>query len=232
MAEIITGAYDSIGKKVSRPKKRHRIFRPTFPMGTYLSQPLSTTCSNIEEMRRFLLQCKYVSDQEQFNKKDYWMPPEEFERRKKGDCDDFALWTWRQLMAMGYRCRFVVGRSGRYGAGHAWVIVIKDGTTFIVESLAARLGNKLPRLSTVRYAPGISVEWDGNQLHYYAHEDRAYNPTVREVLPLFAEWICFWPRKWPLIITRRTIKFVGRARSRLRARRAAEAGEGHQASTR
>jgi hypothetical protein len=43
-----------------------------------------------------------VSDQELLGKLDYWQPPEDFEKRKKGDCEDFALWTWRQLLDMGY----------------------------------------------------------------------------------------------------------------------------------
>ena len=169
-------------------------------MGTYLSQPLSVACTTISEIRAFLLQCRYVSDQEQFNKPDYWMPPEEFEQRKKGDCDDFALWTWRQLMAMGCQCRFVIGRASRYGEGHAWVTLKEHETSFLVEPLMARLGDKLPRLSTVRYEPRISVEWDGKQIHYYSHEKRLYDPSVHEVLPLAWEWLCFWPRKWPRII--------------------------------
>jgi Bacterial transglutaminase-like cysteine proteinase BTLCP len=146
------------------------------------------------------MQCKYVSDQEQFNRLDYWMPPQEFEERKKGDCDDFALWTWRQLMAMGCRCRFVVGRAGRYGDGHAWVTLTKDEVDFIVEPFMASLGETFPRLSTVRYEPRVSVAWDGKQIQYYSHEKRLYNPSVREVLPLVWEWMCFWPRNWPNII--------------------------------
>jgi hypothetical protein len=102
-----------------------------------------------------------------FGQRDYWMLPQEFEERKKGDCDDFALWTWRQLLAMGYDARFVVGHSGRYGSGHAWVTYTENGRTLLVESLAAWATPKLPRLSTVRYQPGISVTWDGKRILYY-----------------------------------------------------------------
>ena len=193
IAEIIPRSYDSVGKLVSQPsKKRHRFFKPTFPMGAYVSQPLATKCKDFEEMRRFLAQCRYVSDQAQFGKKDYWMTPEEFEKRKKGDCDDFALWTWRQLLAMGYNARFVVGHSGRYGSGHAWVTFTEDGRTFLVEPLAAWLVAKIPRLSTVRYQPGISVAWDGKRLHYYEHAKKTYDPSVREVVTLLREWIPWW----------------------------------------
>ena len=62
-------------------------------MGSFLSQPLNVVCRDIDEIRGFLSTCRYVSDQEQFGVKDHWMAPEEFEKTRRGDCDDFALWT-------------------------------------------------------------------------------------------------------------------------------------------
>jgi len=195
VAETISVAYDGVGRLVSRPsKKRYPFFNPTFPMGTYLSQPLSIQCENLEEVRLFLAQCRYVTDQEQFNQRDYWMPPQEFEKRKKGDCDDFALWTWRQLLSMGYEARFVVGEAGRYGNGHAWVTFAENGRTFLVESMIAWVESKLPRLSTLRYQPGVSVSWDGDRLRYYEHEKRIYDLSLREMLPLVCEWLPWWVR--------------------------------------
>jgi len=145
IAEIVPESYDIEGRKVFRPDtKRHSGFRPTFPIGRFLSQPLHHPCSNFAEMRRFLWGCKYVSDQEQFGQKDYWQPPEQFEESKKGDCEDFALWAWRQLLQMGYDSRFVAGRSGRYAEGHAWVTFEKDGKYYLLEPLGAAVGLKLP----------------------------------------------------------------------------------------
>jgi hypothetical protein len=162
-----------------------------------------------------LAKCRYVSDQTQFGKKDYWMPPEEFEQGKKGDCDDFALWTWRQLLAMGYDARFVVGHSGRYGSGHAWVTYTENGRTFLVEPLAAWATGKLPRLSTMRYQPGISVTWDGKRLHYYEHEKKTYDPSVWEVVTFVCEWLPWWVMtrsnayyRWGRYLTLRAVKAV------------------------
>jgi hypothetical protein len=95
IAEAIPEAYDANGRQVSRPFERRRGFHSTFPFGRYVSQPLGIKCNTIGDVRRFLVNCRYVSDEEQFGKKDYWQPPEEFEKRKQGDCEDFALWTWR-----------------------------------------------------------------------------------------------------------------------------------------
>ena len=114
IVQIIPEIYDTEGKLTGRPvsKKHKKLFHGTFPMGRYLSKPLSNHVQDINSMQSFLRSCKYVSDLEQFNREDYWMPPEEFEKERKGDCDDFALWTWRQMLEMGYEARYVVGRSG------------------------------------------------------------------------------------------------------------------------
>jgi hypothetical protein len=196
IAEIIPGAYDFHGKKIGRPTgKRIRVFNPTFPMGRYLSHPLSEQFKDINGLRKFLYKCSYVSDEEQFGKSDYWLPPEEFEKCMKGDCEDFALYTWRHLIEMGIKSRFVVGESGRYGSGHAWVTMEKDGKFFLFEPLAC-VFSKLPRLSGVRYKPEISVEFKDDKISYFSHEKLNYNPSFAEAIKLFNEWFIFWIKKW------------------------------------
>jgi len=204
IAEVIQGAYDTKGKQVFEPRtKRYAVlFSPTFPMGRYVIHPLSVQCSDLDDLQHFLKQCRYVSDIKQFDKIDYWMPPDDFEEKKKGDCEDFALWTWRQLMAMGYDSRFVLGRSGRYGYGHAWVTFTEDGRTFLVEPALSWLSKKLPRLKTLRYKPDLSVSWKDDRLRYYEHHDLDYNPTFREVLPLVNEWVVFMIKNGHKIVAR------------------------------
>jgi hypothetical protein len=107
--------------------------------------------------------------------------------------------TWRQLLAMGYDARFVVGRGGKYGEGHAWATFTENGRTFLVEPTAAGLGPQLPRLLTFRYQPRVSVAWDGGRLRYYEHERRTYDPTLLTVIPLFCEWLVFWARTRPKV---------------------------------
>lgn len=189
IAEIIKELYDVEGRPTGAPssRKRKKLFCTTFPMERYISQPLSMQCKTIKELRNFLIDCKYVSDEDQFNREDYWMPPEEFEKSKKGDCDDFALWTWRQLLDSGYKTRYVVGRAGKYGEGHAWVTIEKDGKYFLVEPQLAFLG-KMPRLTVARYEPKGSVEWDGKCMHYFIHEKRKFKLPILKLLKLVCEW--------------------------------------------
>jgi transglutaminase-like putative cysteine protease len=161
-------------------------------MGRYVSQPLSIQCDTIEDVRNFLRSCKYVSDQELFGKREYWQPPEDFENRRKGDCDDFALWTWRQLLNMGYDARFIGGSAGRYGDGHAWVEYFKDGKCFLLEPLWCRVGYTIPRLSTLRYEPQISVSWDGKMLRYFSHKKPASRVGWKTLVSLVPEYLVFW----------------------------------------
>jgi len=94
-------------------------FRPTAPMGSYLTQPLQTKCKDFAEMRQFLFSCRW-RDHAGGSKARSLAAAEEFEETKTGDCVDFGLWAWRQVLAMGYPARFVGGKSGKYGEGHAW----------------------------------------------------------------------------------------------------------------
>jgi hypothetical protein len=196
IAEVFPTAYDAEGKKVFRPFDRRRGPRPTFPLGRYVSQPLAVHCHSIEDIREFLVKCKYVSDKELFDKDEYWQPPEDFEKRKQGDCEDFAFWTWRQFMDLGYDARVVFGRHGRDGGGHAWVQYVKDGKCFMVEPLWRRLGVRLPRLSTLNYRPRFSVAWDGEKLAYYQHFENPSRPSVGELASLLPEYIFVWGRFW------------------------------------
>lgn len=201
IAEITPAWYDVDGRKVFRPDaRRYSGFRPTFPIGRFVSQPLKQPCSDLNELRKFLSRCNYVSDQELFGKKEYWQPPDQFEESMKGDCEDFALWTWRQLMHMNYPARFVTGTSGRDRSGHAWVTFEKDGKHFLVEPLQWMVGLKLPRLSILSYRPRFSVVWDGRKISYYEHRDKKFNGSVKDVAVLLAEWFYVWTGFWLRIV--------------------------------
>src|SRR5215467_15126631 len=191
IAEIIPEAYDAVGHQVSQPFYRRKTPRPTFPMGRYVSQPLTINCNTVGELREFLTTCRYVSDKELFGKDDYWQASEDFEKNKKGDCEDFALWTWRQLLNMGYDARFIAGRASRYGSGHAWVEYFQDGRCFLLEPQYCRVGYTIPRLATLWYEPRISVSWDGKTLRYFSHKKPALPVRWTMVVSLLPEYLIF-----------------------------------------
>ena len=198
IAEIIPETYDAQGRQVSRPFDHRRGFHPSFPMGRYVSQPLEVKCTSIKDIRTFLATCQYVSDKELFGKEDFWQPPDEFEKNRKGDCEDFALWTWRQLLGLGYDARFVGGSYGLYRRGHAWVEFFQDGKCYLVEPLRSRIVTSMPRLSTIRYEPKLSVSWDGKILRYFSHKKPGLPLGVGLLVPLVVDYLIFWTFFWLL----------------------------------
>lgn len=204
IAEIVPDWYDAQGRKVFRPDLRRRSgFRPTFPLGRFISQPLKYWFTDLADLRRHLAKCEYVSDQEQFGQPDDWQPPELFEDSMTGDCEDFAFWSWRQLMHLNYPARFVVGTAGRYGEGHAWVTFERDGKLYLLEPQYWPIGLKLPRISTARYKPRFSVAWDGTKLSYFEHEERKFTSSPREIVYLIAEWCSLVPMNLARSIARK-----------------------------
>ena len=221
IGEIIPDYYDASGRKTFRPDLRRRSgFQSTFPPGRFLSQPLKHWCSDFSELRRFLAKCKYVSDKEQFGEDDYWQPPDKFEELKKGDCEDFALWTWRQLIHMNYPARFVLGTAGRYGEGHAWITFERNGKAFLLEPLSWSVGLRLPRLSVIRYKPKFSIAWDGENISFYAHADRKFDASPAQVTVLVLEWLTIWSSVWirilPRIIYKLPLRLVRISRAKKR----------------
>lgn len=191
--EVVREAYDFYGEQISKPSKRkHRFFKPDFPLGFYVRRELLHTFKTFDELRFFLKTCRYVSDQQQFGVRDYWMPPDEFEQKRKGDCEDFALYTWKQMFSMGYDARYVVGFAGFYGMCHAWVTAKIDGTDMLVEPLLSRL-KRMSKLSSIFYRPIVSVSWDGNDVRYYEHQRLSYVPKLKEIIPLLVEWLRIVP---------------------------------------
>src|SRR5262249_52056121 len=110
--------------------------------------------------------------------------------------------TWRELLSLGYNARFVLGRAGRYGEGHAWVQYAENGKTFVVEPTAARIGDTIPRLSTLRYQPRFSVAWDGTNLSFFSHESRKTTPPLSTLVEELPEWLGYWSWFWVRVIVR------------------------------
>ena len=98
---------------------------------------------SIDDVVEWLLSCQYVTDAIQFKERDLWQHPVAFEQLRCGDCEDFALWTWRKLAEMGVDVEFYVGRVVRddepgIDRQHAWVVYRVDGVPFLFEPAATR----------------------------------------------------------------------------------------------
>ena len=115
----------------------------------------------LDDVLDWLLGCTYLSDELLFQEADVWQHPVNFERLRAGDCEDFALWSWRQLLALGVHAEFVTGRCGdaHDRRRHAWVVFRRDGREFLLESIARDRARMVRPLDEVRdrYLPEFGV---------------------------------------------------------------------------
>lgn len=117
------------------------------------------------EISEFLLGCLYTRDDAVHERRDVWLHPEDFEKSRRGDCEDHALWAWVQLGRIGWDVRFTVGLQG--GGGHAWITVFRGTQIRILEATAKRADELLLDLpASGDYEPVWSVDV---QLRFYVH---------------------------------------------------------------
>jgi hypothetical protein len=134
------------------------------PFAQYFEGESGVPVESIDDIIEWLQSCEYVTDLEQFNQRDLWQHPRAFEQRRRGDCEDFALWAWRKLAEVGVDAEFCVGRvicasQPEVDRQHAWVVYRVDGTAFLFEP-AARTPSRMIRLlddAMGEYVPHFSV---------------------------------------------------------------------------
>lgn len=84
-----------------------------------------------KELSKFMKKnFKFVFDEKLFGSIDYWQSPEEFWTNRKGDCEDYALFSKAILEKLGYKAS-VVSLYGADGYAHT-VTVFEDHGTFNV----------------------------------------------------------------------------------------------------
>ena len=119
--------------------------------------------TSIDDIVAWLGTCEYATDLEQFHELDLWQEPCAFEARQRGDCEDFALWTWRKLIEIGLEAEFFVGRvvCGQPAAArqHAWVVYRQGGDVCLFEPAAREPQRMIRPWSAVKddYAPHFAV---------------------------------------------------------------------------
>ena len=135
--------------------------------GWYFEGESIVSVRTVDELQEWLLGCEYVQDPELFNEADFWQHPRTFERVRRGDCEDHALWAWRKMLELGYDADLVSGRClpwqpGVAGAerAHVWVIFRRDGQQYLLETVAKTRDRMIRRLEEAKadYRPEFGVD--------------------------------------------------------------------------
>ena len=121
--------------------------------------------TSIDDIVNWLGTCEYTSDLEQFHEPDVWQEPCAFERRQRGDCEDFALWAWRKLAEIGVDAEFFVGRvvcgpEPATGRQHAWVVYRQGDDVCLFEPAARERQRMIQPWAAVKddYVPHFAVD--------------------------------------------------------------------------
>lgn len=136
-----------------------RVFGPGSdrPFASYFKGRSRVPVRSLEDIVVWLQGCEYVTDVKQFRQRDVWQHPRSFERRRRGDCEDFALWAWRKLAELGIDAEFCVGRV--FDRQHAWVVYRLDGAAFLFEPAARTRAQMIRPLEEAmdQYVPHFAV---------------------------------------------------------------------------
>ncbi len=161
----------------------------------YFNGQILAEANSLEGVCDWLFRCEYRSDRLVGDGRDNWAHPLDFERERKGDCEDFALWAWRRLTEIGYAAEFVVGLLDRkpeqLTANHAWVHVYDRGELRVFETTATRREAMLltPEAAGARYLPTASIDstfrtyWYANYFHVRAYGKAWYPPSMHITPP-------------------------------------------------
>ena len=143
----------------------------------FFQRPLKFKGEGLRDVAKFLANCRYVHDELQFGRRDWWIHPAEFEANRAGDCEDHALWAWRVLDEQGFDVRLMLGRTSK-DSGHAWVQLYRETTSHIIETTAK---SHVDPKAAERYVPEYSFKRtkDGGFVMYSHRPDMI--ETVREL---------------------------------------------------
>lgn len=151
-----------------------RVAAPAFGLASkrqfldYLDGPSRVSIASLEDLCDWLRECEALDDQTLFFQADFWQHPVTFEHLRKGDCEDHALWAWRQLHRLGFPALFMAGLWE--DTAHAWV-TFQDGDVPVLLESTAKTGPLLHPLPSVRdrYCPALAVDVNGGTYVYQGY---------------------------------------------------------------
>jgi len=90
----------------------------------------------IKGVNDYMNQAPYITDDNNWGKKDYWASPGEFMTRF-GDCEDYAIAKFLSLLRLGFKAeqlRVVGVKDLNLKIGHAVLIVLLDGKALVLDN--------------------------------------------------------------------------------------------------
>jgi predicted transglutaminase-like cysteine proteinase len=120
--------------------------------------------TQVKEVNRLMNKAKYITDKNNWGKKDYWASPGEFMARF-GDCEDYAITKYLSLKLLGFKndqLRVVAVKDLNLKVGHAVLVVFLDGKTYLLDN---QIKQVVETKSVRHYQPVFSI----NTTNWWRH---------------------------------------------------------------
>jgi predicted transglutaminase-like cysteine proteinase len=131
-----------------------------------INHPLNYYAETFNDIDKWINFGTYVSDQRLYGEADKWISPSKFENIRQGDCEDFALWVWVQLIKMKVNARFVLGGLFTNEIDHAWVSIYTRNDVKVFECTPNTHNIQISSKNTPEYLPIYSID---KYLNHYKH---------------------------------------------------------------
>ncbi|MBK1877908.1 transglutaminase domain-containing protein [Pelagicoccus mobilis] len=116
------------------------------------------------------MRLKYQLDKDQFaGFEEIWLSSYQAFKAGRGDCEDHSIALADWLIEMGEDARVVTGTHD--GGGHAWVVVIRDSGTFLLEATSKRRRRLWSSYPLAALAKGYVPKSMFNRDYYWTTED-------------------------------------------------------------
>ncbi len=139
-------------------------------LSVYRGQSLDDMATGVNAL---LNQVRYVSDNTNYGKSDYWATPIEFLMRG-GDCEDYAIAKYTALRILGVpeeRMRLMILQDMQKNIPHAVLVVYTDNGAMILDN-QIKTATKADKIT--HYKPIFSI----NRTAWWLHTKPAGNVTV------------------------------------------------------
>jgi predicted transglutaminase-like cysteine proteinase len=165
-----SAVFDRFNRELSSPAANKIVDVWKRELSNFHGKDLETMVDGVNDM---VNRVRYIGDNRNWGKSDYWETPVEFFARG-GDCEDFAITKYTFLRALGVpenRLRIAIVKDMEKGIPHAILIVYTDRGPVVLDNQI----KSVKRASQIdHYKPIFSI----NRTAWWLHTPRGTRPTL------------------------------------------------------
>lgn len=156
-----TGMFERFEKSLKEKSAKKVITKLQHEISNFKSSSVHTMAKNVNKLMN---EKKYIVDDKNWGKSDYWATPIEF-LENGGDCEDFAIAKYTALRALGVpenRMRLLILQDMKKNMPHAVLVVYSEKGPMILDNQI----KEMKEADTItHYKPIFSINRDAWWLH-------------------------------------------------------------------